>query len=650
MAERHRDGPRDSTVEGPPLDVLARLTGGPRVDCLLSRAARRGPGRLALSGPSGDLTYATLEERATRCAAALRELAGGPGAVVGIAAVLDTSFAVAYFGASRARHVSAMFNPLLREERLTHVLRSAGARTVIVPPEMYGRIQAVRGNLPALRTVVLTHRAEGFRAAGAEVPALDELIDAAPRTAPPAEAEAEAEADPEDVANLQFTSGTTGAPKTVMLTHRNLTVNAAQTAYSHRLAPESVLLNTLPSFHLMHLNIAVTVGATHLLRPGDDLVPALREGARRGATHFYSLPVRLARLAADDRLPELSVPTLRAVLSGGSALPARTAAVLGGHFGVPVVQGYGLAETAPSTHFDDLAGPVAGSSGRPVPGTACRIVDPRTRAVLPVGGRGEIQVKGPQLMKGYLGKERKESVDPDGWFSTGDIGETDAQGRLFVVDRVKDVFKCDNWLVSPLEIENVLARCPGVKDCAVFDHPDEFSGAVAHALVVLADEDADQGAVTRFVNDQLPYYQHIKYLDVVPRIPRSPTGKIQRRDLRERALGATQRHAPGAAHDTKGTSAMFTFINRFTVRGDAAEFEKRIGEITAHMSRQPGFRSHRLLRSAKDARLYVEIAEWDDARSHGRALRTETFQRAVREVQKLASADPAPFVPVTAVG
>ncbi|WP_253278837.1 antibiotic biosynthesis monooxygenase family protein, partial [Streptomyces californicus] len=133
-------------------------------------------------------------------------------------------------------------------------------------------------------------------------------------------------------------------------------------------------------------------------------------------------------------------------------------------------------------------------------------------------------------------------------------------------------------------------------------------------------------------------------------IPRSPTGKIQRRDLREQTLGGTRKHATGATHHTKGTSTMFTFINRFTVQGDAAEFEKRVGEITAHMSRQPGFRSHRLLRSAKDPQVYVEIAAWDDAESHGRALRTETFQQAVSEVKKLASADPAPFVPVTAAG
>ncbi|QEV57250.1 long-chain fatty acid--CoA ligase [Streptomyces platensis] len=540
----------DSTATGAPLESIDHLVGGPRIDDLLRRAAQRAPERLALAGQSGELSYAALDERVTRCAAALRTLAGepGPDTVIGIAAVLDLPFALAYFGAARAGLVSAMFNPLLREERLEHVLKSSGTRVVIVPPAMYARIQAVRPHLPSLRTVVLTHReAEGEeRVDNDHVPTLAELIDRAAPVVPAVATDAGA------VANLQFTSGTTGAPKTVMLTHRNLTVNAAQTAHAHRLTEDSVLLNHLPTFHLMHLNIAVTVAATHILCPGDDGEQAVREAARRGATHLYSLPVRLSRLAVHPSLSGLAVPTLRAVLSGGSALPARTADILGGHFGVPVIQGYGLAETSPSTHFDSLDHPVTGSSGPPVPGTRCRIVDLETRAVLPVGERGEIQVSGPQLMKGYLGRSA-QVVAPDGWFSTGDIGYADADGRLFVVDRVKDVFKCDNWLVSPLEIENVLLRSPAVADCAVFDHPDEFSGAVAHALVVLRNPDGGVeggpaveaaasasvdvvAAITRFANDQLPYYQHIKYCDVVGQIPRSPTGKVQRRELRNATL------------------------------------------------------------------------------------------------------------------
>ncbi len=235
------------------------------------------------------------------------------------------------------------------------------------------------------------------------------------------------------------------------------------------------------------------------------------------------------------------MPTLRAVLSGGSALPGRTGEVLGAHFGVPVGQGYGLAETSPSTHFDTLDHPVAGSCGPPVPGTECRIVEPETRAVLPADTRGEIQVRGPQLMKGYLDPAAgaPDAVDARGWFSTGDIGYADAEGRLFVVDRIKDVFKCDNWLVSPLEIESVLLRSPEIADCVVFDHPEETSGAVAHAWIVPRDDavaGADVDAAVRTANGKLPYYAHVRYLDVVERIPRSPTGKVQRRDLREEAL------------------------------------------------------------------------------------------------------------------
>ncbi|MFE7115807.1 class I adenylate-forming enzyme family protein [Streptomyces sp. NPDC057654] len=524
---------RDSTAVGAPLETLGELLGGPRIDDLLRRAAARAPERLALSGPSGELTYAALDERVSRCAAALRAAFGGPDTVVGIAAALDLPFAVAYFGLARAQNVSAIFNPLLREERLEHVLASSGAQAVIIPPAMHPIIEAVRPRLPALRAVVLTHRDDQGGPEG--LPTLDELIRDAPAGEPAAEHDAGS------VANLQFTSGTTGAPKTVMLTHRNLTVNAAQTAHVHRLTPDSVLLNNLPSFHLMHLNIAVAVGATHVLCPEDDSEHAARTAARFGATHYYSLPVRLARLAAHPRLPELAVPTLRAVLSGGSALPGRTGTVLSAHFGVPVGQGYGLAETSPSTHFDTLDQPVPGSCGPPVPGTECRIVEPETRAVLPPDTRGEIQVRGPQLMKGYLDPATGTpgAVDAEGWLSTGDIGYADADGRLFVVDRIKDVFKCDNWLVSPLEIESVLLRSPGIADCVVFDHPEETSGAVAHAWIVPregAAGGAEVDAAVRATNGALPYYAHIRYLDVVERIPRSPTGKVQRRDLREQAL------------------------------------------------------------------------------------------------------------------
>jgi long-chain acyl-CoA synthetase len=158
-----------------------------------------------------------------------------------------------------------------------------------------------------------------------------------------------------------------------------------------------------------------------------------------------------------------------------------------------------------------------------------------TREVVPFGTRGEIQVRGPQLMRGYLGRDEGQDFDADGWFSTGDIGYIDEDGFLFVVDRLKDTFKCDNWLVSPSEIERILLRHPAVSDCVVFDHPDDISGAVAYALVIPSG-DADPGELAEFVNKQVPYYEQIQHITLVDEIARSATGKVQRRDVRDRFL------------------------------------------------------------------------------------------------------------------
>ncbi|WP_153813321.1 class I adenylate-forming enzyme family protein [Streptomyces sp. SUK 48] len=528
----------DSTTRAAPLNTLSAMLGGPRVDSLLSRAAARHPGKPALRGATGDIGYAELDARVSACAAALRELVGGPDEVIGIAAVLDPVFAVGYFGITRSRNVAAVVNPLLTEERLLHVLGTSACRALIVSPGLYPALAAIRNRLPELRHVVLTERAESLDESADAVPTLAELMAAAPEFTEDPEQGTDAQ-EAERIAGLHFTSGTTGAAKAVRLSHSNLTVNAAQSAYGHRVTESSVLFNYLPTFHLMHLTIGVCAGATHVLWSGTDIAGSVTAAARYGATHFYSLPMRLTRLAADPGLNELEAPRLRAILSGGSALPPTSASALSQHFGIPVLQGYGLTETSPSTHFDDFDRPKAGSSGVLVPGTEVRIVDVDTREVLPVDAKGEIQVRGPQLMRGYLGRDLSRDVDAEGWFSTGDVGRVDAEGYLFVVERIKDTFKCDNWLVSPSEIERVLFRHPAVDDCVVVDMPDPVSGAVAHALVVAGPGGAEPAELAEFVNAKLPYYEHLRQVHLVEGIPRSNTGKVQRRDLREELLRRT---------------------------------------------------------------------------------------------------------------
>ncbi|WP_083971044.1 class I adenylate-forming enzyme family protein [Actinoplanes awajinensis] len=519
----------DGFLRGPPLERTVAHEIDARVDALLTRAALLAPDRIAVRSGAASLTFAELDRLATRSAAALRTLTGGPDQVVALAGVLDPVFAAGFFGIARAGGVSALINPLLREDGLVHALNTVRAGAVVATPEMHRRIQPVRHRLPGLLHLVLTHREDGVPA-DPDVPTLSELIAAAPPGVPaPA-------GTPDAVACLQLTSGTSGPAKAVQLTHRNLTVNAAQTVYGHRLTADSVLFNYLPTFHLMHLTIGLVATATHVLCAEPDLAVAMRAAAACGATHLYSLPVRLSRLAVDPRLPAMRIDSLRAILSGGSAMPESATVTLSEHFGIPVVQGYGLAETSPSTHLGDLDRPRTGSCGLLVPGTDCRIVDVDTGTVLPIGAKGEVQVRGPQLMHGYLGRERSQDVDPDGWFATGDIGRIDPDGYLFLVDRLKDVFKRDNWLVAPATVERELRRHPAVTDCVVFDYPDEFSGAVAYGLAVVRDGAAGPADLMAYVNDRLPYYEHLAGVELVDEIPRSATGKVRRRELRDQTL------------------------------------------------------------------------------------------------------------------
>ncbi|MFI9724235.1 class I adenylate-forming enzyme family protein [Streptomyces sp. NPDC052396] len=487
------------------------------LDALLGDAARSAPDRPAIVTADRTVTFAELDATATAVAAGL---AAGtePGDVVALVSTLDPEFAAAYYGIARARCVIAIVNPLLRGPALRHVLTLSGAKVLISSPEIAERLDQEGTPDHVRRRIVL----------GTE--AFQELLGEGPQAA------GRSAYQPDDVACIQFTSGTTGPAKAVQLTHRNLVVNAAQIAEAHGLDGDSRMLNHLPNFHPMHLNAGVAAAAGQVLCAAPDSAAALAMANEQGASHYYSLPVRLIRLAEDPRLPGLKLTTVRGIMSGGTGLPTAAAAALSAHFGIPVAQGYGLAETSPLTHSDTLSGPVHGSVGKVVGGgTECRIVGVDSREPLAAGEKGEVLVRGPQLMKGYLGLP--SPLDEEGWFATGDLGYQDEEGRLFLVDRLKDVFKHDNWLVSPAEIERVLARHAAVREGVVYDFPHAESGSVAHALVVRAEgADASAEEIRSFVNSQVPYYEHIERLVFVDAVPRSHNGKISRRELREAEL------------------------------------------------------------------------------------------------------------------
>ncbi|MGW1129680.1 class I adenylate-forming enzyme family protein [Streptomyces sp. NPDC002526] len=510
------------------------------VDGLLRRAARRDPDGTAVRTATRVLRFAELDAYADRIAGWLSSAGAGRGTRVGVTHTLTPEFAAAYHGVMRAGATVVLVNPLLPPEGLHHVLGTSGAEIVLAPAATAASLTRIAPGLPALRTVVVVDAPHG-RAPAGTVP-LHELIAGARPYAGPA-------ASPDDVACVQFTTGTTGAPKGVLLTHRNVVANAWQTADAHGLTDASVTLNHLPLYHVMHLNSALYAGACQVLCQDPDPFASLGAAADAGATHYYGLPARLHALAADERLAAGGAPDglrLTAVLSGGSALRPQTARVLEERLGVPVIQGYGMAELSPLTHSQRPGRYRFGTVGSVVADTECRIVDLTTRRPLGPWSVGEVLVRGPQLMAGYLGEEHPARVDADGFFATGDVGRLDDEGNLSLVDRLADVFKYDNEIVSPSRIERILADDPRVADCLVADWPDPEHGALVWAGIVLREDAGVEGdpyghgvldvldAITERANDRLGRFEQIRFAEAIDTVPRTPTGKPRRRAVRQK--------------------------------------------------------------------------------------------------------------------
>ena len=606
------------------------------IDEVLAQVARRQPDAPALIAPATVVSFAELDRRvgqfAGALASALRRV-GAPsfGNVVAVASELSVDFAVAYYGVLRSGNVVTPLIPLLPPRGLAHVLRTCGARAAVLTPSLQARVDQVAGDLPDLATTLLLGKVAGPRGTR-------------PGTPP--------DLDLGSPACIQFTSGTTGAPKAVLLSHRNLTVNAFQTADAHQLDAGAVTANHLPTYHPLHLSSALVAGATQVLCPVEDGAEAVRMAARHGVTHFYSLPVRLGRLAGHPDLPRLRAPSLRVIASGGSALAPPLAEALARHFEVPVIQGYGLAETSPLTHSDLMGAPRPGSVGPPVADTQCRLVDVETRVPLVVVGNwdgsagpepvGEVQVRGPQVMLGYLGEPTGAGLTEDGWLSTGDVGRIDADGRLYLVDRIKDVFKHDNWLVSPTAIEATLLAHPEIADACVVDRPDEVHGAVAHALLVPAPgvDARALAAAVEAVNDEAPYYERVRSFEATLLLPRSPQGKVPRAVLRARLAEGRPAVTPPPHPSPEGGPPVVTMVNKFSVFGDPDEFERVWMASADFMRTQPGFRNFRLMRSVMDPLVYVNIAEWESAEDHHRVLQGPDFQAHIKELAALATPEP----------
>jgi long-chain acyl-CoA synthetase len=503
---------------------------------LLSARAGDGGDRTALVDGTRTLTWAGLDAEVGRVARAF----GAHGLVAGhrIALAMENSieFVVTYLATLRAGMVAVPLNPGSRPGEFARVLDHSGARLCVADP---GALPAVRGAVAGLADAL----AAPDPPAGAVVPtvvvsrsaplpdelALEQLTGDSPLASP---------RDPETLAALLYTSGTSGRPQAAMLTHRALLANVAQTA---RVQPapitrDDVVLGTVPLFHVYGLNAVLGQvlyqGATLVLAGRFDAEETLALVGSAGATVVPVAPPALAAWAGRTDLAE-RLGGIRALLSGAAPLPPDVADDVAARAGVAVHQGYGLTEAAPvvTTTIGVAAKP--GSVGRPLPGLELRVVDEGGHDAAG-GDPGEILLRGPNLFSGYW-PDGADGPDEDGWYATGDIGLVDADGDLFLVDRVREIAIVSGFNVYPAEVEDVIGEVPGVREAAVIGVPDASSGEAVVAYVVpVPDARANLADhVLTYCAARLARFKTPTEVHVVADLPHSANGKVAKGRLRE---------------------------------------------------------------------------------------------------------------------
>jgi long-chain acyl-CoA synthetase len=442
-------------------------------------------------------------------------------------------YELAFYAASKLGAVVCPINPSCREFELEYQLTDAEARVLITHATLWPFVEPLRGRLTGLRVFVIAGP-DQTQAVG-HVRSFAGLMRASSHDAPTATV------GQDEILALPYSSGTSGRPKGVMLTHRNLVCNHIQFAHASRLGPDDVYLVYLPQSHIYGIalmGLAMCSGAQQIILERFDMATVARLVEQHGVTCLHVVPPILLALANAPGLERSQFASVRFALSAAAPLAPDVARRVERRLGFRVIQGYGMTEAAPATHHtpldaDDI---VLESVGTPLADTEQRVVDLETgqRTLLP-REVGEVVIRGPQVMKGYWNApEETDRALRNGWLHTGDIGWVDERGCLFLVDRKKEMIKYRSFSIAPAELEALLLEHADVVDCAVVGVPDADAGEVPKAFVVArSGATLDVGALERFVRERLAGYKHIRQWEMISAIPRTPSGKILRRVLRE---------------------------------------------------------------------------------------------------------------------
>ncbi len=499
---------------------------------VFSHAALHADKPALIDGASGRAyTYAELTGAVKRVAAALARRGFKKGDVFAIFSPNVPEFAIVFHAVATLGGASTTINPLYTEEEIAKQLHDAGAKFLVTVPQLLDRAQEACEGTQVEEIFV-------FGEAAGATPFASLLSDGAGR-AP------QVSINPrEDIVALPYSSGTTGVAKGVMLTHRNLVANLCQFEGAGFKWGDDTLICVLPMFHIYGLvailNFGLYSGSTIVTLPRFDLEQALGVMRDYKVTIAHLVPPIVLALSKHPVVDSYDLSSVKTVFSGAAPLGEQLSRACCERLGCAVIQGYGMTETSPVTHLTTHERSKHGSVGLPVSNTECKIVHLETGAELDHGAEGEICIRGPQVMKGYLNRPdaTARTIDEDGWLHTGDIGYADEEGFFFIVDRAKELIKYKGFQVAPAELEALLLTHPKIADAAVIPSPDEEAGEIPKAFVVCkAGCEVSAEEIMSFVAGHVSPHKKIRLVEFIEQIPKSPAGKILRRVLvqRERA-------------------------------------------------------------------------------------------------------------------
>ncbi|MEV5340985.1 4-coumarate--CoA ligase family protein [Streptomyces sp. NPDC052676] len=519
---------RSEYADVPPVNL-------PIHEAVLGRAAEFGDAPALIDGTDGTtLSYEQVDRFHRRIAAALADTGVRKGDVLALHSPNTIAFPLAFYAATRAGAAVTTVHPLATAEEFAKQLTDSAARWIITVSPLLDTARRAAELAGGVREILVCDSAPGHRS----------LIDMLGSTAP----EPDIALDPaEDLAALPYSSGTTGTPKGVMLTHRQIATNLAQLEPAIDTGPGERVLAVLPFFHIYGLtalmNAPLRKGATVVVLPRFDLETFLAAIQNHRITALYVAPPIVLALAKHPLVARYDLTSLKYVISAAAPLDAALAEACSRRLNLPPLgQAYGMTELSPGTHvvpLDAMRDAPAGTVGKLIAGTQMRIVslDDPAKDLGP-GEAGEILIRGPQVMKGYLGRPDATAavIDPDGWLHTGDVGHVDRDGWLFVVDRVKELIKYKGFQVAPAELEALLLTHPGIADAAVIGVHDENGNEVPRAYVVRQPHagDLSEGEVMMYVAERVAPYKRVRQVTFIDTMPRAASGKILRRELRER--------------------------------------------------------------------------------------------------------------------